>query len=55
MEKERFMLIYMDEYVYRFKCLSEAQRYAICNCRNAYGFYVIVDLERDEVVVSWLY
>lgn len=55
MEERKFLLIHMDAHVYRFKFLSEAQRYAICNCRNTYGFYVIVDLEKDEVVVKWSY
>ena len=55
MEKGKFMLIHMDKYVYRFKYLSEAQRYAICKCRGNYEFYVIVNLEKDEVVVAWSY
>lgn len=55
MEKGRFMLIHKDKYVYRFKYRTEAQRYAICNCRGAYSFYVIVDTEKDEVITAWGY
>ena len=49
------MLIHKGKFVYRFKYLSEAVRYAICHCRGSYEFYVIVDTERDEVVNSWSY
>ena len=55
MEKGRYLLIHKDRYVYRFRWLSEAKRYAICNCRGSYEFYVIVDTEKDEVVDSWSY
>lgn len=55
MEKGRFMLIHKDEFVYRFKYLSAAQRYAICHCRDVYSFYVIVDLEKNEIVTTWFY
>lgn len=55
MEKGRFLLIYMDRNVYRFKYLTQAKRYAICNCRDPYNYYVIVDLEKDEVILKWIY
>lgn len=55
MEKGRFLLIHMDKYVYRFKWLTEAQRYAVSHCRGSYEFYIIVDTEKDEVVNSWSY
>lgn len=55
MEKERYLLIYMDRYVYRFKWLTQAQRYAVSCCRGIDGHYIIVDTERDDVVGEWTY
>lgn len=55
MEKGEYLLIHKDKYVYRFKRRIDAQRYAICNCRGSYEFYVIVDLEKNEVISRWSY
>lgn len=55
MKKGRYILIHKNKYVYRFKWLTTARRYAIKNCRGSYEFYVIIDLQKDEVVDSWNY
>lgn len=55
MENERFVLVHMDKYVYRFECLSQARIYAYNNCRGKYEYYVIVDLEKNVVVTKWSY
>lgn len=55
MEKDRFMLIHNDEFVYRFKWLELAKLYAIGHCRGSYEFYIIIDTERDRVVYKWHY
>lgn len=49
------MLIYMDKYVYRFNWLVTARNYAKMRCRGTYEFYVIVDVEKNEVVEKWSY
>lgn len=49
------MLIYMDKYVYRFKWLTQAQRYAASYCRGIGNYYIIVDTERNNVVNTWNY
>ena len=55
MEKERYMLIHVDKYVYRFKWLTQAQRYALIHCRDSFGYYIIVDTVEDKVVYKWMY
>lgn len=55
MKTRRYILIYMDRYVYRFAWLELARRYAKKHCRGSYEFYVIVDTEKDEVVDKWSY
>lgn len=55
MEKGKYLLIHKDKYVYRFECLSEAQSYAINHCQGDFEYYIIVDLEKNEVVGSWYY
>lgn len=55
MEKGKYMLIYKDETVYRFKNLKKAQRYARCLCHHNYEFYIIIDTEKDEVLDKRLY
>lgn len=55
MEKDRFMVIHMDKYVYRFNWLVTASYYAKVCLRGSHEFYVIVDLETNEVVESWCY
>ena len=49
------MLIHMDKNVHRFKWLSQAKRYARINCRGSYGFYVIIDTRKNEIVEKWSY
>lgn len=53
MKEERFILIHLDKYVYKFSYLSQAKRYAIINCRGPFDFYIIVDLEKCEIVLKW--
>lgn len=55
MEKERYILIYMDRFVHRFKWLIQAKRYAESCCRGIGGHYIIVDTQRDDVVDEWYY
>lgn len=52
---KRYMLIHMDEYVYRFNYLEAARYCAERYCRGKYEFYVIVDVEENEVVEKWSY
>lgn len=49
------MLIHMDKYVYRFNWLEAARYYAQVHCRGSYEFYIIIDVETDEVVEKWCY
>ena len=49
------MVIHMDKYVYRFNWLVTASYYAKVCLRGSHEFYVIVDLETNEVVESWCY
>lgn len=53
MNKDRYMLIHLDTYVYRFKSMPEAQSYANANCCGIYEFYIIVDTWEDKVVEVW--
>lgn len=55
MEKGRYMLIHMDEYVYRFTWQMQAYLYAVENCRGKHEYYIIVDTEKNEVVDRWNY
>lgn len=54
-EKGRFLLIHNDEYVCRFKTMLEAKTYAQKNCRGSHDFYIVVDLEIDAIVKTWVY
>jgi hypothetical protein len=55
MKKDRYMVIHMDKYVYRFNWLATASYYAKAFLRGSHEFYIIVDLETNEVVESWNY
>lgn len=55
MEKDRFMLIHMGKFDYRFKTIQEAKIFGINRCRGANNFYIIVDTEKGRVVDSWSY
>ena len=55
MEKGRYMLIHNNSNIYRFKYLTEAQRYAIIHLRGNNESYIIVDTKEDKVVNKWSY
>lgn len=55
MKKDRYMLIHMDKYVYRFIWLGIANYYAKTFCRGSNEFYIIVDVEKNKVVKKWSY
>lgn len=55
MEKNRFMLVHNNEFVYRFESLIAARSFAEINCRRNYNYYIIVDTVEDKVVASWSY
>lgn len=55
MEKERYMLILNDKYIYRFKEFKQAEHYAAINCHGSYEYYIIIDTELDIVLYSWSY
>lgn len=55
MEKNRFMLIYKDTYVYLFDSYKQARDYAGIHCRGKYEFYIIVDKVKNEVIYKWSY
>lgn len=49
------MLIHNDKDIYRFKWYTQAQRYAIVNCRGNGNRYLIIDTEKDKVLDNWIY
>lgn len=53
MEKERYMLILNDEYIYRFKWFSQAIRYARIHYNGDSDHYIVVDTVSDAVIASW--
>lgn len=55
MEKGRYILIHNNNTIYRFKYLTEAQRYATIHLRGSRESYIIVDTQKDEVVDKWTY
>lgn len=55
MEKDRYMLILNDKYIYRFKEFKQAEHYAAINCHGSYEYYIIIDTELDIVLYSWSY
>ena len=55
MEKGRYMLIHMNQDVYRFNLATRAELFAVMRCRGKREFYIIVDTEKNEVIRKWSY
>lgn len=55
MEKDRFMVIHLDKYIYRFNRKVTASNHAKTFLRGSYEFYIIVDLKTNKVVERWRY
>lgn len=53
MERGRYMLIYNDWYVSRFKSHTLARNYAKSWCNSKGDHYVIVDTQQDCVIFEW--